>query len=166
MKKIAFILTKFPEKTKTFELNQILNAYNAGYDIRIFPHYMKDIEESGQREITERYGFMDKIIKPTPFELNKLKRVVWILNTLYRGPRKLIPYFIKSFNPLLFGKSAINFMVCYKVVQFYGNSDFAIFHCQFGPNGLIAAWLKELGLINGKIITTFHGYDAHIKEDT
>ena len=77
---------------------------------------------------------------------------------------KLIPYFIKSFNPLLFGKSAINFMVCYKVVQFYGNSDFAIFHCQFGPNGLIAAWLKELGLLSGKIITTFHGYDAHSRD--
>jgi colanic acid/amylovoran biosynthesis glycosyltransferase len=104
---------------------------------------------------------MDKVIKPIPFELNKLKRIKWLSYTLYRGPRKFIFYFIKSLNPSIFGKNGVNFLVLHRVVQFYNNSDFEIVHCQYGNNGLIAAWLKELGLLKGKIITTFHGYDAH-----
>jgi colanic acid/amylovoran biosynthesis glycosyltransferase len=54
--------------------------------------------------------------------------------------------------------------VFHKVIQYHGKLDFDIFHCHFGPNGLIAAWLKELGLLNGTIITTFHGYDANFNE--
>jgi colanic acid/amylovoran biosynthesis glycosyltransferase len=161
MKKIGFIINRFPPKTSAFVTNQILNAHNAGYEIGIFPRALNETDDVCQPEIVNHYGLMDKVIKPIPFELNKRTRIKWLLKTLYRGPRKLILYFIKSLNPYIFGKNGVNLLVLHKVVQFYNNSDFEIFHCQYGNNGLIAAWLKELGLLNGKIITTFHGYDAH-----
>jgi colanic acid/amylovoran biosynthesis glycosyltransferase len=37
--------------------------------------------------------------------------------------------------------------------------NYEIIHCHFGPNGGLAALLKEIGILDGKIITTFHGYD-------
>ena len=158
MKKIAYLLGIFPDKTKTFEINHILNAYSAGYKIRIFPRYYRTLKDSSQPEIIERYGLMNKVIKPSSYYSTK-----WLFDSLQSCPRKLIPYFIKSLNPIRFGLSGLIFLfVLHMAVQFHRDSDFDIIHCQYGPNGLIAAWLKELGLLNGKIITSFHGFDSHL----
>lgn len=164
MKKIAFVVDFFPTPYGPYIINQILNALNAGYEIAIFPGILNEAHDSCQPEIIKHYGIMDKIIKPVPRYSSKLKYLKWLLKTLLSGPRDLVPYFIKSLNPFLFGKGVVKLFIFRRVVQFYGNSDFDIYHCQFGPNGLIAAGLKELGLIDGKIITTFHGWDAHIKD--
>ena len=161
MKKIAFLINRFPPKTSAYVINQILIAHNAGYEIGILPIILNEKDDFCQPELIKQYDLMDKVIKPIPFELNKLKRIKWLLNNLCRGPRKLIFYYIKSLNPFIFGKNGINALVLHRVVQFKSNPDFDVFHCQYGNNGLIAAWLKELGLLKGKIITTFHGYDAH-----
>jgi colanic acid/amylovoran biosynthesis glycosyltransferase len=161
MKKIAFILQFFPDKARTFEVNHIINAANAGYDIRIFPSVLRGINNSSQVEIIDRYGLMNKVIEPANSYSNKLRYAKWLLNIFFRDPRNFIPLFIKTRNPLLFGKDAIKIFFFRRVVQFYGNVHFDIFHCQYGYNGLIAARLKELGLLKGKIITTFHGIDAH-----
>ena len=88
--------------------------------------------------------------------------IIWLSKTLLSERRELIPYFIESLNPFLFGKSWIRLFMFRKVAQFYGAPDFDLYHCQYGNNGFIAAGLKELGLLKGKIITTFHGYDAHL----
>jgi colanic acid/amylovoran biosynthesis glycosyltransferase len=161
MKRIAFVINEFPPITSAFVTNQILNAHHAGHEIGIFPRSLNETDDVCQPEIVNQYNLMDKVIKPIPFELNKCTRIIWLLKTLYRGPRKLMFYFIKSLNPYIFGKNGINLLVLHRAVQFNSNPDFDIFHCQYGNNGLIAAWLKELGLIKGRIITTFHGYDAH-----
>ena len=39
-------------------------------------------------------------------------------------------------------------------------SEFDIIHSHFGPNGIIGAYLKEIG-IPGKYLTNFHGYDVN-----
>jgi len=45
-------------------------------------------------------------------------------------------------------------------IRSFFDKNFDIIHCHFGPNGVRALGLKEMG-IRGKIITTFHGYDAN-----
>jgi colanic acid/amylovoran biosynthesis glycosyltransferase len=37
-----------------------------------------------------------------------------------------------------------------------------IIHCHFGPNGTRAQFLRELGVLQGKLITTFHGFDITV----
>jgi len=164
MKKIAFVLHYFPSKARTFEVNHIINALNAGYDIGIFPGFLRSISNTSQLEILKQYGLMDKVIAPAPGYSNKLKYFKWLLDIFLRGPRSLIFIFIRTRNPFLFGKDAIKLFFFRRVVQFYENSDFDIFHCQFGNQGLVAAKLRELGLLKGKIITTFHGADAHFNK--
>ena len=39
--------------------------------------------------------------------------------------------------------------------------SFDVIHCHFGPNGNRALWLRELGVIDGPIMTSFHGYDLN-----
>jgi len=161
MKRIAFLVNFFPQKYATYVTYQILNALNAGYDVRIFPQIYKKLEDASQPELIKRYGLMEKIVKPAPHFSNKIQYPMWMLETLKNGHSSARPYFIKALNPFLFGNYAIKLFMFRKVAQFYGNLNFDIFHCHFGPNGVIAAGLKEIGLLHGKIITTFHGIDAH-----
>ncbi len=37
-----------------------------------------------------------------------------------------------------------------------------IVHCHFGTNGLKGALLQEIGAIQGKLITSFHGMDVNV----
>ena len=39
-------------------------------------------------------------------------------------------------------------------------ADYDVIHCHFGPNGALASWLTNKGMLSGKLVTTFHGYDV------
>ena len=75
MKKIAFIIRSFPQKYDTFVINQILNAHNAGYEIRIFPQTLEELNNASQPEIIEHHGLMEKVIK-LMWEENNL---IWLI---------------------------------------------------------------------------------------
>ena len=54
-------------------------------------------------------------------------------------------------------------MLYYAVAQLLDKQlVYDIIHCHFGPNGVKAVLLKDLGIIREPIITTFHGYDVNI----
>ena len=72
MKKIAFLVSRFPDKTKTFEVNHIMNALNFGYEISIFPQNTQELKDSSQPEIIEHYGLMDKVMQPQSLSLRKM----------------------------------------------------------------------------------------------
>ena len=42
------------------------------------------------------------------------------------------------------------------------NLEYDVIHCHFGPNGINAAVLRDLGIIQGSVYTTFHGYDMTV----
>ena len=50
----------------------------------------------------------------------------------------------------------------YAALPLLGKRSYDIIHGHFGPNGLKAAFLLEAGLLRGKLITTFHGYDVNV----
>ena len=45
------------------------------------------------------------------------------------------------------------------VIPFINNGKYDIINCHFGYHGLKAVYLKQIGLLQGKIVTTFHGLD-------
>ncbi len=47
-----------------------------------------------------------------------------------------------------------------KQCQFLNHRTYDIIHCQFGTLGLIGLLFRELGILEGKIITTFRGHDV------
>ncbi|MBM2833736.1 MAG: glycosyltransferase, partial [Candidatus Brocadiaceae bacterium] len=42
---------------------------------------------------------------------------------------------------------------------FLDKKPYDIIHCHFGPNGILGVTLKDTGIIEGKLVTVFHGYD-------
>ncbi len=67
----------------------------------------------------------------------------------------------RSLNPITLGSEATSLGLLYKADILAKNRDkYDILHCHFGPNGILAAKLRYIGAINGRLITTFHGFDV------
>lgn len=66
---------------------------------------------------------------------------------------------LRSLNVFRYGKRAASLTLLYQIVPFLKKGPYDIVHCHFGPSGNFGVILKELKVLGGKFITTFHGYD-------
>ena len=73
-------------------------------------------------------------------------------------------FLLKSLNYKKFGIKAFSLQYFYDAYAFSNlNLDkFDIVHCHFGTLGKFAVILKEVGIIKGCLITSFHGYDLSV----
>jgi colanic acid/amylovoran biosynthesis glycosyltransferase len=66
---------------------------------------------------------------------------------------------MRSLNIFRYGREAVSLGVFFRILPFLGAHRFDIAHCHFGPNGVLATFLREAGVLRGRIVTSFHGYD-------
>ena len=151
---IAFIVNEFPAISETFILNQVTGLLDAGHNVRIFALDGKQRCGIMHPEI-ERYRLLERTHYFVPLPRFRLMRIMkalgFALRYGYRYPRMVAA----ALNVVRRG----NIGMIYKLVPFLGKR-FDIIHCHFGPNGVLGVALRELG-VSGKIITSFHGYDAN-----
>jgi colanic acid/amylovoran biosynthesis glycosyltransferase len=57
------------------------------------------------------------------------------------------------------GQLAASLELLFSAVPLLPRRSFDVVHCHFGPNGVRAAALRETGVLDGPIVTTFHAYD-------
>ena len=152
--KIAIIVGEFPKLSETFILNQITGLLDLGHEVEIFAFY--NPKEKKVHDDVEKYRLMERVHYfniPDSMIKRVLKAIFLIITNFHKSPIKIL----KSLNVFKYGKKALSLKLLYVVVPFLGKK-FDMIHCHFGPNGIIGAYLKEVG-INSKLITTFHGYD-------
>lgn len=168
--KIAFFVDSFPKISETFILNQITGLLERGHDVRVFSREAgdegvvhADFAAWKLAERTEYYG--DDIVSAPS---NKLRRTVEALQILIASGASSRSGMLKSLNTPPLSKAAISLTTFYTVLPFLnrGLEAFDVIHCHFGPAGVLAALLKQAGVIRGALVTTFHGYDitSHIKQ--
>ncbi len=152
--KIAFFVDSFPSISQTFIIDQICALLDSGHEVDIYAKF-----DSGDRKVhskVKEYQLHEKVKYLMP--RNKLVRLIrgvfLILINFFLKPVKVI----KSLNFLKYGDVALSGRLFYSVISLSG-LKYDIIQCHFGPSGVTAVFLRELGLIEGKIITAFHGYD-------
>lgn len=153
-KLVVFKLMTFPEVSETFVVNSIIGAIKSGYEVKIITNQLNDISKSSQSSLIEAYHLMDKVEVYKPTEVKKERLLSFL--TLIINPY-LFYYFIKyvfivgikSLDPVFY----LKFYKKYKSVS--------AFHVHFEPALKPLLQLKKIGYIKGKIIVTFHGYDAY-----
>lgn len=161
--RIAFLVDWFPNLSETFILNQITGLLDRGNQVDVYasgpsnqPVQHADVETYDLLRHTFYHGDSAEFMP-----LNKLARA-WKAVGLAAEflPKKPAPV-LNSLNIFKFGKRAASLSLFYKTVIFLTqrSDEYDIVHCHFGPNGNLAALLKEVGAIKGKLVTTFHGYD-------
>lgn len=160
--KIAFLLGKFPVLSQTFVLNQITGLIDRGHDVAIFAGARGD--DSVIHGDIEAYGLQNKVkyARVMPRRRNFVSRLVGVPSLFFHTKARSWPGLARCFNPRLFGADALSLKEIYRVARYsdIGLDQYDIVHCHFGTAGILAAILKEAGVINGKVVTVFHGYDV------
>lgn len=159
--KIAMIVNKFPCPSETFILNQITGMVEQKYDVHVYAHGGDDFP-NGSADM-EQYGLCGKVFYFThgreEMPTNRLMRLVKAFGILGELRAKGVWNLLRTLNVPQYGIAAASLSLFYQAAAFVRNGPYDIVHCHFGQTGIIAAMLKEIGVIQGKVITTFYGYD-------
>ena len=154
--KIAFIVGQFPALSQTFILNQITGLIDRGHEVDIYANLPGN--DPKIHADVERYNLLNHTFylkMPANKFLRLLKGMYLIITNFHKKPMALL----KSLNVFKFGKEAASLGALYKTIPFLNRDYHDIIHCHFGPLGNIGALLKDIGVIKGKVVTAFHGYD-------
>ena len=157
--KVAFLVSVFPCVSETFILNQITGLIDFGHSVDIFASVRGEFS----------------IIHPEVLEYNLLSRTKY-----FCIPQKRVSRIIKALQTIVSNISvrSLFFRIVYNCfnferyssiynclnnlfyVSYFLKRKYNIIHSHFGPNGLLAIRLKELG-VPGKYVVSFHGYDVN-----
>ena len=158
--RIAFILSEFPTLSETFILNQITGLLDRGHEVNIFALSRGRVTKVHKDVL--QYGLLQRTFYVPEIPPNKFKRllkgVYLFVTNFHRNPMALI----RSLNIFKYGKQAASLRLLYTVILLVGKEPYGIVHAHFGSIGLLAAKMQRFGAINGKLITSFHGYDANV----
>ena len=146
MKKILFVTRIFPAISESFIINLIEQAKTLGNETSV----LCNIEKKSNKPNSTLY------VMPEP-PLNRFKKVQEATFFLVKNPFQFKNFFYSIFK---WGgtKSLNNFfaLTFFKDLKVH----YDIYHVQFGLNAMPLIIARKANLIEGKIITTFHGYDA------
>ena len=176
--KVAFLVFNFPILSETFILNQIAGLIERGHEVHVHALAPPRKENfSKVHPIVEQYNLLERTYYSYPVPNKYFKRVLrclnWVAKNLNRGSHKYLPLlntfryeqprnstgnlFCKALHPAI--ASSYRGSLPYKAMTFLNHHTYDIIHCQFGTLGLICLLFRELGILKGKIITTFRGSD-------
>ena len=159
--RIAFFIDQFPCLSETFILNQITGLIDRGYEVDIYCDRVGDTAQM-HPEVTE-YELLKRVnYSPIPinFVWRCLKGIYLFLLNFPKAPvttLRSLNFF--KYNKTYYGDIGNFLTPLYIVVPWLKQQHYDIVHCHYGRNGLKAILLKDLGVIDSKIIVTFHGYD-------
>ncbi|MFS2058868.1 colanic acid biosynthesis glycosyltransferase WcaL [Kosakonia cowanii] len=153
--KVGFFLLKFPLSSETFVLNQIVAFINMGFEVEIVALHKGDMNNT--HAAYSEYKLAEKTHWLLAEPEGKLAKLGYRGQAIARGMFK--PSTWKALNLSRYGDEARNLIlpaICGLAPQSF-TADVFIAH--FGPAGVTAAKLRELGVLKGKIATVFHGID-------
>lgn len=161
MKKILFFCIKFPLASETFVLNQIISFINKGYEVEILSLYPGDLKNLHEDFHSYNISSLTNYIFPEDLPGNtKLlllrDRVQLLLNGLARLN-------IHSFNFSRYGFLSYSLLLPAITTRIRKKYSADIIVAHFGHCGVVANYLRDLGIISGKLVTVFHGYDLSAK---
>nr|WP_290223835.1 glycosyltransferase [Trichocoleus desertorum] len=156
--KIAFVVGEFPSLSQTFILSQITGLIDRGHQVDIYanvgqkqPKIHPDVEKY---DLPRHTHYWPQIPENQIWRL--VKGTGLVLTHSLKDPVLLG----RSLNFLKYGKEAASFRLLYPTLPLLQERpSYDIIHCHFGWSGLQSAFLRDIGALRGKLITTFHGFD-------
>lgn len=159
--KIAFIVGQFPSLSEAFILNQITGLIDLGHDVDIYATKPSMTSTSKVHSDVLAYQLLERTYYCPTMPLNRALKMIKGLGLLFVNFWKAPSVFLRALNVFKYGwDSALKLI--YRAIPFLQRPSYDVIHSHFGPNGLLAIRLKELGLIQAPIITTFHGFDVNV----
>jgi len=153
----AFLLAEFPCVSETFILDQITGLIDRGCDIEIFSAV--PASNAAVHPEVEAYGLLKRHHVPRMPE-SMLLRPLAALRAAATHPGALGWPPARSLNVFRYGPPAASLRLFFETMAYGGHRPFDVVHCHFGPSGLRGLSMRDLGVLEGKLVTSFYGYDV------
>lgn len=158
--KVGFFLLKFPLSSETFVLNQITAFIDMGFEVEIVALQKGDTQNTHAAWTKYNLAARTRWLQDEP--TGKVAKLRHRASQTLRGIHRKNTW--QALNLKRYGAESRNLIlsaICGRVATPF-HADVFIAH--FGPAGVTAAKLRELGVIHGKIATIFHGIDISSRE--
>ena len=158
--KVGFFLLKFPLSSETFVLNQITAFIDMGFEVEIVALQKGDTQNTHAAWTKYNLAARTRWLQDEP--QGKVAKLRHRASQTLRGIHRKNTW--QALNLKRYGAESRNLIlsaICGQVATPF-HADVFIAH--FGPAGVTAAKLRELGVIRGKIATIFHGIDISSRE--
>lgn len=157
--KIAFVVGQFPALSETFILDQITGMIDRGHEVDIFANQPGD--ESQIHADVEKYDLKSRTRYRAFLSANPIVRIAegvrLGLSLGIRRPRMVL----RLLNVFRYGWPALSLQLLHASAACMGTETYDVIHCHFGNNAVRAACLREIGVLSGRMLTTFHGHDVN-----
>lgn len=156
--RIAFFLNEFPALSQPFVLNQITGMIDRGHDVDIYA--LSRLELDKQHPHINSHGLLERTRYLSDMPAGYLTRYITasrliIKRGLWTRPAVLLKTLLAAEN----GRTRLALYFLYRVLALIDRGPYDILHCQFGTLGPLALKLRQLGATDGKIVTSFRGFD-------
>lgn len=159
--RIAFLLLGFPVLSETFILNQIVDLIERGYEVDIYASYPKSDNLTKIHNLVEKYNLIEKTYYRPTWEPPKIYAVLKGLRLLLANFARDPIVLLRSLNPFKYHKEALSMRLLYAAIPLIKKQPYDIIHCHFAVMGVNGVFLREIGALKGKIVTSFHGADVN-----
>ncbi len=157
--KIAMLVGEFPARSTTFIVNQIVGLLDRGHEVDIIASRRGDEDalDANLRDyaLLERTTFTEL---PTSRIVRVAKAGLGVLSNAPKGGRG----FARALNGRRYGPLAASGALLFGAFSLAPPRRYDILHSHFAPNGLRALFYRDAGILEGKIVTSFHGYDVNV----
>lgn len=155
--RVAFVVGQFPALSETFVLNQVTGLLDRGIDVDIYA--ATRLPERRVHAAVERYRLLERTHyarggKGGTFTTRL--RLAWIFaraSARALGSRHRLNRLSRS------GRLDANQALPFSHMARGPARRYDIIHCHFGQYGNWGLALRNMGILDGALVTTFHGYD-------
>lgn len=154
--RIGFFISDFPRVTETFILTQLDGLLDRGHEVVVFAPPCP--EDQVNHDALERHSpiwHRTRMLAHTRLH-RTFNGVRLIAKHGLRNPRLVT----RSLDVRRFGRYALSFSLLNSVTSMIEAPAVDLVHCHFGPTGVIAALLKDLGVLGTPMVVTFYGHDV------
>ena len=149
--RIAVLVDSFPALSETFVLDQVAGLLDRGHEVEIFSRGRSRDPIAhpavAEYDLNRRVHVLDIPVR------NRLRYLTAAMTAAFRVARRSPRVVLNSMNCFKYPDWDAIFLLAKSYDRKY---DVVV--AQFGPNGEIAARLKEAG-VSWPVLTVFHGYD-------
>jgi colanic acid/amylovoran biosynthesis glycosyltransferase len=157
--RILFIVGSFPALSQTFVINQVAGAVARGHDVSIYGMSAQSAELAKTHPDVTTYDLLSKTFYGSEVPKAwgaRLRSAAHILATSGGSDRLRA---LGLLNVAAHGRVALSLRLLHLAQPFLGRGRFDIIHCQFGTYAGRALALRRSGIIEGRLVTSFRGYD-------
>ncbi|OKH28818.1 glycosyltransferase [Chroogloeocystis siderophila] len=156
--RIAFIVGIFPLLSETFVLNQITGLIDRGHEVDIYA-LRHPLSNCKMHPHVEKYNLLARTHYTPAIPSNVFWRYLKGFALLFTNFHKAPLICLRSLNFFKYGGAATSLKILYTAIPMLGQKPYDIIHCQFGCYALEILTLRDIGALQGKIVTSFRGWD-------